>query len=244
MIQHPCILKNNILHRNNEHLSKQGPLPFFHSDTNLALGNALVHPFEKNPALVVTVKLVWLLFLNIFFFNFILTPSKSLRFRKFRRNNVHRRLFSLKSTTVKVALLFLLDVRSPKRPHFFFCGCLSPTIAHLRNLFLLSTPVAQMLLTPRWVSRRKHVTWLFITVGGTHPINRRTTFSPYLHLVEEATYFPFFTPWYGSNYMPLYRYGYGYWTIQPMPLQEPKFYISLDSACFLFVGHCYDLLKR
>ena len=126
----------------------------------------------------------------------------------------------------------------------FFCGCLSRTIAHLRNLFLLSTPVAQMLLTPRWVSRRKHVTWLFITVGGTHPINRRTTFSPYLHLVEEATYFPFFTPWYGSNYMPLYRYGYGYWTIQPMPLQEPKFYISLDSACFLFVGHCYDLLKR
>ena len=90
MIQHPCILKNNILHRNIEHLSKREPPPFFHSDTNLVLGNALVHPFEKNPVLVVTVELVWLLFLNRFFFNFIQTPNKSLRFRKFRRNNVHR----------------------------------------------------------------------------------------------------------------------------------------------------------
>ena len=58
-------------------------------------------------------------------------------------------LLSFNPTTVKVALLFLVDVRCPKCPHSFFCGCLSPTIVHLHNLFLLSTPVAQMLLTPR-----------------------------------------------------------------------------------------------
>ena len=35
-------------------------------------------------------------------------------------------------------------------------------IAHLRNLFLLSTPVAPMLLTLRWASRRKDVKQLSI----------------------------------------------------------------------------------
>ena len=44
MIQHPDILKNNM-----NHLSKRGPSPFFHSDTNLVLGNVLVHSVEKNP---------------------------------------------------------------------------------------------------------------------------------------------------------------------------------------------------
>ena len=52
---------------------------------------------------------------------------------------------------------FLLNVRCSKWPSSFFCSCLSPMIVHLRNLFLLSTRVARMLLTPRWVSRRKNV---------------------------------------------------------------------------------------
>ena len=90
VMQHPCILMNNIQHRNIEHLSKRGPPPFFHSDTNLALANALVHPFEKTPILVATVELIWLLLLNILSFNFLQTPNKSLRFRKFRRSNAHR----------------------------------------------------------------------------------------------------------------------------------------------------------
>ena len=38
---------------------------------------------------------------------------------------------------------------------FFFCSCLSPMIVYLGNLFLLNTPLARMLLTPRWVSRKK-----------------------------------------------------------------------------------------
>ena len=44
MIQHPGILRNNI-----NHLSKRGPSPFFHSDTNLVRGNVLVHSVEKKP---------------------------------------------------------------------------------------------------------------------------------------------------------------------------------------------------
>ena len=137
-------------------LSKRGTPPFFHSGTNLVLGNALVHPFEKNPVLVVTAKLIWLFFLNMLSFNLIQTLNKSLRFRKFRRSNVHHSVV-VQSNHCQVALLFLLDVRCPKFPHSFFCGCLPTKIVDLRILFLLSTPVFQMLLTPRWVSRRKHV---------------------------------------------------------------------------------------
>ena len=48
---------------------------------------------------------------------------------------------------------FLLSAHCWKWPYALFCCCLSVTIVHLRNLFLLSTLVAQMLLTPRWVSR-------------------------------------------------------------------------------------------
>ena len=79
----------------------------------------------------------------------------SLRFRKFRRSNVHHSVV-VQSNHCQVALLFLLDVRCPKFPHSFFCDCLPTKIVDLRILFLLSTPVVQMLLTPRCVSRRKH----------------------------------------------------------------------------------------
>ena len=63
---------------------------------------------------------------------------------------------------------------------------------HLRNLFLLSTHVAQMLLTQRRVNRRKDLKLLSINkstlkLGVKHSISRRTTFSPNLHLVEEET---------------------------------------------------------
>ena len=60
-------------------------------------------------------------------------------------------------------------------------------------------------------------------------------FCPYPHLVEEATYFPFFTLWYGSNYIELYSH---------MPLQGPKFYIPLYSDCCLIVAYCYDFQNR
>ena len=78
---------------------------------------------------------------------------------------------------------------------------------------MLSPPVAQILLTPRWVSKRKYVKLLCITIGGKHFTSCRTTFSPNPHLAEEATYFPFFTQSYSkwghhSNFKPLYFFFY------------------------------------
>ena len=82
-----------------------------------------------------------------------------------------------------------------------FCSCLSP----LRNLLLLSTTVAQMMLTPRWVSRRKRYEitvhkYIITKRWNKHFISSRTKFSPNFHLVEEANSFPFFAPWYGLKW--------------------------------------------
>ena len=84
MIQRPRILKNKI-----DHLSKRGPPPFFHLDTNHVLGNVLVHSVEKSDVLVVTVELIWLMFLHIHFFNIVQTPNKSRGFLKFRTSYKH-----------------------------------------------------------------------------------------------------------------------------------------------------------
>ena len=156
-MQHQGILKNSM-----NHLSKRGPPSFFHSDTNLVVGNVLVHSVEKSScSQVVTDKLIWLLFLNILSFNYVQTTNKSLRFRKFRRSYTYTSLLSFKPTTMKCRLLFLLDAHCWKRTYFIFCCYLYVTIVHLRNIFLLTTSVAQMSLTPRWVSRRKDVKYLF-----------------------------------------------------------------------------------
>ena len=66
-MQDPRTLKNNIYHSN-----KRGP-PLFP-----VLGQVLIHSFDKTHVLVVTVKLIWLLFLNILSFNFVPTLNKSL----------------------------------------------------------------------------------------------------------------------------------------------------------------------
>ena len=50
---------------------------------------------------------------------------------------------------------FLLYVRCSKWSRSFFYSWLPPMIVRLRNLFLLNTPVARMLLNLRWVGRRK-----------------------------------------------------------------------------------------
>ena len=104
----------------------------------------------------VTTELIWLLFLNILFFNFVPTPYKSLRFTRFRRSYVNHTAIVL-TNHCQSYTAFLLDVRCSKLARSFFCSCLFPMIVHLRNLFLLSTRIARMLLTPRWVSRRKEM---------------------------------------------------------------------------------------
>ena len=92
------------------------------------------------------------------------TEQISVKLARFRRSYVNRPGVVLTSHTSYTA--FLLNVRcavqSSRAP--FFCSCLSSMIVHLRNLFLLSTPVARMLLTPRWVSRRKDVKQLSINI--------------------------------------------------------------------------------
>ena len=61
----------------------------FHLHTKPVFGRVLVHSVDKIDVLVVTVELIWLLFLNILSFNFVQTPNKSLRFRRFRRSYVN-----------------------------------------------------------------------------------------------------------------------------------------------------------
>ena len=51
-------------------------------------------------------------------------------------------------------------------PRSLFCSCLFPKVEHLRNLFWLSRPVVQMLLTPRWVRRQKDVKQLSINISN------------------------------------------------------------------------------
>ena len=136
------------------HSNKQAPPPFFHLDINNVLGHVLIYFVDKTHVPVVTAELIWLLFRNILSFNFVPTPNNSLWLTRFRIY-VNRPAVILTNHTSYA--FFLLDmycaVQSCHVP--VFCSCLSPV--HLRNLFLLSTPVAQMLLTTRWVSKRKDV---------------------------------------------------------------------------------------
>ena len=60
----------------------------------LMLGHVLVHSVDKIHALVVTVKLIWLLFLNILPFNFVPMPNKSVMLIRFRISYVNRLLLS------------------------------------------------------------------------------------------------------------------------------------------------------
>ena len=136
-------LKSNIYHSN-----KAGPTPPFHSDTNTVLGYGLVHSVDKTHVLVVTAEQFWLLFLDILSFDFVPTPNKSLRFTRFRRGYLIRTAVT-PTNHCQSYTAFLLDVRCSKLEPSFFCSCLSPLIVHLRNLFLLSTRVARMLLPPR-----------------------------------------------------------------------------------------------
>ena len=130
-----CILKNNIQHRNIERLSKRRHHISFIRIPILYLEMLWPILSKENPVLVVTVELIWLLFLNMLSFNFIQTSNKSLRFRKFRRSNVHHSVV-VQTNRCQSCSAFLHDVCCPKGPHSFFCGCLSPKIVHLSNLLV------------------------------------------------------------------------------------------------------------
>ena len=103
---------------------------FFHPETNPVIGHALVHSVDKTHVMVVSMKLIWLLFLNIFSFNFVPTPRKSLRFTRFRRSYVNHPVVVL-TNHYQSYTAFLLDMRCSKWPRSFFCSCLFPMMVHL-----------------------------------------------------------------------------------------------------------------
>ena len=125
-MQYPRTLKNNIYHS-----SKWGLLQFLHLDISPVTGHNLVHSVDKTHVLIVTVNLIWLLFLNILSFNFVAAPRKFLRFTRFIRSYVNRPAVALTSRC-QIYTAFLLDVRCSKLPCSIFCSCLFPMIMHLR----------------------------------------------------------------------------------------------------------------
>ena len=125
-MQYPRTLKNNIYHSN-----KWGLLQFLHLDISPVNGHNLVHSVDKTHVLIVTVNLIWLLFLNILSFNFVAAPRKFLRFTRFIRSYVNRPAVVLTSRC-QIYTAFLLDLRCSKLPCSIFSSCLFPVIMHLR----------------------------------------------------------------------------------------------------------------
>ena len=113
-------------------------------------------------------------------------------------------------------------------------------IGYLYNLFLLSTTLARMFITARWVSRQKDGKQLSkdiwqLRVGGKYSISYKTTFSPNLHLVKEATCFRILTLWH-SNWTDTYPYP---WTTYYIPY-------PIKSACIgiILVAYHSDFFCR
>ena len=118
-IQYPRTLNNNIYYSN-----KREPLLFFHSHTNTWPRSG---PFYwQTHVLVVTVELVWLLFLNIYFFNFVPTLKKSLRFTRFKRSYVNRNAVVL-TNHCQSYTAFLFDVLCLKCSRSFFLQLFVPS---------------------------------------------------------------------------------------------------------------------
>ena len=147
-MQYSRTLTINIYHSN-----KWGPPLFLHLDTSFVIGHALVHSVDKTHVLVVTVELTWLFFLNILSFNFVPTPRKSFRFTRLRRSYVNRPVVVL-TNHCQSYTAFLLNVLCWKWPRSFFLQLLAPNDS---TFALLSTSVARILLTPRWVGRQTNV---------------------------------------------------------------------------------------
>ena len=178
-------MNNNIYHSN-----KREPAPSFLSDNSTWPRSG---PFWwQNPCCGYNSGTDLVVALEYIFFNFVPTTSKSLQFTRFRKS--YRNLTAVILTNhCQSYTAFLLDVRCSKWPRSFsFCSWLTQMIVYLRNLFLMSTRVTRMLLTPGWVNRRRDVKQLSInisilTIEVKHSISRRTTFSRYRYLAEEET---------------------------------------------------------
>ena len=122
------------------------------------LGQVLVPSVPKTHVLVVTVELIWFLFLNIFFFSFVPTANKSLWFTSCRKRYVS--LTAVVLTNGRLLFIFMYAVH-----RFNIHRSFSTMIVYLRNMLLLSTLVVRMLLATMWVSGRKDVKQLSINIS-------------------------------------------------------------------------------
>ena len=148
----------------------------FRLDTSPVTGHALVH-VDKTHDLVVTVDLIWLLFLNILSSNFVVTPRKFLRFTRFIRSYVNRPVVIL-TNHCQSYTAFLLDVRCSKLPCSKYTCCSNVVKSKVGR----ETNRCEIVIN---ISN--------LTVGLKHSINQRTTFSPNLHSVEEESVCPFYS---------------------------------------------------
>ena len=104
MIQYPHTLKNIYISNN------RGAPIFFHSYTNTVLGTWSI--LLTKPVLVVTVELIWLLFLNIISFNYVPTPNKSLRFTRFIKSYAYCPAIVLIKSTLLSCLMCVVQSRN------------------------------------------------------------------------------------------------------------------------------------
>ena len=95
------------MHPEEQHLpfKQMGTTTIHHLDTNPVLGQVLIYSVDKTHVLVVTVELIWLLFLNILSFNFLPTPNKFLKLKRFRKSYVNRPDVVLTNDTSYTAFL-------------------------------------------------------------------------------------------------------------------------------------------
>ena len=88
------------------------------------IGHVLVQSVGKAHVLVVAVEQIWLLLLNIFFFNYVPTPNKTLRFTRFR-SYINRTAVVL-TNHCQSYTAFLFDVCCSKWPHSLFMQLFVP----------------------------------------------------------------------------------------------------------------------
>ena len=126
LIQYSRTLNNNItIQTNGNHRHFFIRIPIF--------GQVLVHSFDKIHFLVVKVELIWLLFLNIFPFNFVPTPNKFLRSTGLRSYVTHLVVVQINQCQNYTA--FLLDVWCLKWQRSFFAAVFPNDKASAKPIF-------------------------------------------------------------------------------------------------------------
>ena len=117
MIQYPRTLNNNIYHSN-----KREPPPFFHSDTNNWPRSGPV--CWQSPCSGCSSRAELVVALEYFFFNYVPTPNKTLRFTRFR-SYINRTAVVL-TNHCQSYTAFLFDVCCSKWPHSLFMQLFVP----------------------------------------------------------------------------------------------------------------------